>query len=1420
MYRDSTTFTTTLAGSVLLSISWGAAQAQLSQTITVQSSQVAANLTDYPVYVDLSDLGATFFSTVEADGSDLFVTFDDGTTPLDRELVALDKTGHTGELYFRAPSVSATSNTEFQIHWGAAGGNTNSRGTWGPQFDEVWHFQGDQATCCVGATINAVEKDGIPGEFNRFRNGFGSNPTYGAAGLFGGGVDFPGQDPARYPGNANTTQDHLLLLAADANNLAADTVTIVSWTKIPADANLFRNWVYSARTNAGFAPGVLDLGHWEANDPQNVPEGTPFWQWFDNNEIKNIGRAPDRDIDDGEWHQLVGVVENITGGTGAGAGARLYIDGQLFVSADAVTFVGEQSNNHWISSQGDTPGNMGNLELGGILDELRLMNEALSADDILTLYNNQNSPETFYVVGPSPPAPITFTWDLTGQGNWRSNSSWNPSASPNDPNHTAIFGDRIVRPSTVRTDDVVTVNRIEFSSATQSYAVAGLGVVNLVAATETTPENPSIGVQGSHQFQAVVQLNDTTDVDVAAGASLAFNNALNIGANTLNKRGDGTLTINNSENSGSGTVAGLAGTISGVGLVSGDLNNSGATVAPGNSAGTLEVGNNYTQEPGATLQIEIGGGDNSNPSNQQFDVLDVTGQVTINGGTLDVDLINSFHPGLGNDFDILDFSSAGGIGFGTFDLQPLNVGLRWDVSKLLVDGTLSVVLTGGTNGADFLNIQRGFRVTHTAQDFADWKANFGTGTGSGSVAVPESATFVLAASGLLGLMGYQNRRRRGARSNRMFTLPTLIVLVQASGLLAGETNLERAQRVHQEATIVFAHTHEFELAAINDMRSGGVTAQVMKLTTDGIDWANRRRFNVSELTGWTQRYLGYMNDVLDIVAEPASNAMVIRNVSDFQTAKDLGAAGVIFGSEGARHLEGNIDNVQMFYDLGVREMQLFWPAGNQLFSGDQLTDFGRQVIDEANRLGILIDIGHTTQLGGQAFLDIIVRSTAPVISSHDVPNSIGNGDMNDQQVIAVANSGGGRGVYALHGVDVFFPDGAASDVESVVDVIDYLDNLIGIDHIALGPDWFPEDGWDWTFFLPDTFDLTLALVNRGYSDEDVKKVLGVNMIRLFDDVWVDSIPPTTFTWNLTGQGNWNNLASWSPSGNGAPPNSPDQTAIFGDKINGPSTVSTDEAITVNRIELNNSTHSYAVAGLGDVNLAATSDQSAVDPTISVQGSHQFQARVNLQNDTTVEVNDGSSLVLNNVVDLMGNTLTKTGAGELELRNEVLGSGAVVFVQGTVSGKASFSGDVTNSGAAMSPGEGSGVMRVEGDYTQSSDGALLIEIAGDALGEEYDVLLVDGTANLAGTLQVTLLEGFDPQRNDHFSILDFAKVTGAFDYIRLPELTDGLAWHMRDLYDGGTLSVIPEPSCMLLLLIGTGGIALRSQKDRGRARRNP
>jgi membrane dipeptidase len=358
----------------------------------------------------------------------------------------------------------------------------------------------------------------------------------------------------------------------------------------------------------------------------------------------------------------------------------------------------------------------------------------------------------------------------------------------------------------------------------------------------------------------------------------------------------------------------------------------------------------------------------------------------------------------------------------------------------------------------------------------------------------------------------------------------------------------RAARLHSLSIVVEAHTHDFTYTDLLAARTGGVTALTAKLTVEGVDWAGGTRcyldaygnpgavdpFNPNAAIpsaclqlpgGWRNRFLYYLNQVKGTATQHSSELLIIHDTNDILAAKATGKLGVVLGSESGLQLTeqnssgalvGNPDFIQEYYDAGWRETQLHWSSGNSAIiaagascsspdtSGCLTDPFGHTVVEQATSLGILIDVSHTI-VGVQ---DIIDRAApAPVIISHDSPKQLFNfkDTMTDATMQAVAASGNGYGVIAMH-----FYDGYYSSVPATYDPL-LMDNFLkGLDyvkthtsarHVALGPDYFPENNSLFVTPVTDTSDIALGLVRLGYSDEEIQRILGQNMLDLYGRVW-------------------------------------------------------------------------------------------------------------------------------------------------------------------------------------------------------------------------------------------------------------------------------------------------------------------------------
>jgi membrane dipeptidase len=325
----------------------------------------------------------------------------------------------------------------------------------------------------------------------------------------------------------------------------------------------------------------------------------------------------------------------------------------------------------------------------------------------------------------------------------------------------------------------------------------------------------------------------------------------------------------------------------------------------------------------------------------------------------------------------------------------------------------------------------------------------------------------------------------------------------------GEAFRSRARALHRASLVIAIHDHNPIASDVPKMLAGGTTAKVYQL---GVDVAINGRFRDSapRRDGWTRRTLEALDAAEEAIRRDPGHVLLARTAADLLRAHRAGKVAILLGVEGGKLLEGRLDTLKTFHDRGLRELQLRWAVPNPIVETTSLTDFGRQVVRECNRLGLIISLTHCPT---RAFFEVAELSERPVIVCHSIANRTraSDGDsLSDRQLRAIAHR---RGVVGVHFYSSYL--GRIPTVRQVADQIDYIAQVAGIDTVALGCDFFPTEGaWgdfqraqgtkEIAWAIPDLGQLvrvTEALLARRYAEDNVRKVLGGNFLRVCQDVF-------------------------------------------------------------------------------------------------------------------------------------------------------------------------------------------------------------------------------------------------------------------------------------------------------------------------------
>jgi membrane dipeptidase len=338
----------------------------------------------------------------------------------------------------------------------------------------------------------------------------------------------------------------------------------------------------------------------------------------------------------------------------------------------------------------------------------------------------------------------------------------------------------------------------------------------------------------------------------------------------------------------------------------------------------------------------------------------------------------------------------------------------------------------------------------------------------------------------------------------------------------------------------FGMRHTDGSVDIPRMREGGLSAIFFSIWIPGT------------VTGPSavQRALDQIAAVRETVARHPNDLVLCTTADEIRRAKAANRIAVLMGVEGGHMINNSLANLDKFFALGVRYMTLThtvntdWAdASTDKAAHNGLTDFGKQVVREMNRLGMMVDISHVAD---KTFYDVLAVSKSPVIASHSSCHALCSAprNMTDDMIKALAAKGGVIQInYHIGFLSQQFQDASKAHPElgkeieaeskkrcgdneacqlieadritrdmvaqgrlprvewtEIIKHIDHAVKLVGADHVGLGSDF---DGADMPYGMEDASDIpqiTGALLAKGYSPADVRKILGGNTLRLMQDV--------------------------------------------------------------------------------------------------------------------------------------------------------------------------------------------------------------------------------------------------------------------------------------------------------------------------------
>ncbi|NQZ75899.1 MAG: membrane dipeptidase [Ekhidna sp.] len=378
-----------------------------------------------------------------------------------------------------------------------------------------------------------------------------------------------------------------------------------------------------------------------------------------------------------------------------------------------------------------------------------------------------------------------------------------------------------------------------------------------------------------------------------------------------------------------------------------------------------------------------------------------------------------------------------------------------------------------------------------------------------------------------------------------------------------EQMMARALEIHDRVLTVDTHADTplrmiepgFDMAERHDPNETGSKVDYPRMKEGGLDaifFATFVAQDIRDDEGNSRAKALCLQMIDSVIASTEKNSDVVGLALDPEDAYELekeGKRAIYIGIENGYPIGSDVSNVELYYNKGIRYITLVHSSNNDI--ADSATDddgpehggiseLGAEVVKEMNRLGIMVDVSHGND---SVFYDAISLSKAPIIASHSNARSVTDHkrNMSDEMLKLMAENGGvvqltmlssylrvapanperdsavavlrdarkpagemtqeDREAYraAMEEIDEKYPVKPAN-VGHVVDHIDHIVKVAGIDHVGIGCDFDGGGGIDGIFDASEVMNITIELVRRGYTEEQIQKIWGGNIMRVFNEV--------------------------------------------------------------------------------------------------------------------------------------------------------------------------------------------------------------------------------------------------------------------------------------------------------------------------------